>query len=119
MPTVLLVDDSPVVRRVLTRRLEEAGFDVHAEAAAAAAGALDPQPFACAVIDIELPDGSGCDLAATLLRRRPQLPVAFFTAGAAEDVLERARDRGAVFWKPDVDDVVAWVKTAVQPPPTK
>ena len=34
MPTVLLVDDSPVVRRVLTQRLVAEGFDVRAEPSA-------------------------------------------------------------------------------------
>ena len=62
MPTVLLVDDSPVVRRVLTLRLEAQGFDVRAESSATGAGEVDLSTLACAVIDIELPDGSGYDL---------------------------------------------------------
>jgi CheY-like chemotaxis protein len=118
MPSVLLVDDSPLTRRVLTRRLLEAGFDVRAEATLAAARDADPSAFTCAVLDLELPDGFGCDLADALRRRHPRIRLAFFTAGAPEDALARARAHGPVFHKPQVDAVVAWV-TARHPPPTK
>jgi len=119
MPTVLLVDDSPVVRRVLTLRLVAEGFDVRAESSAAAARAVDLATLACAVIDIELPDGSGADLAGELLQRRSSLPVAFYTAGASAVVMARARSHGPVFTKPDVAPLIAWIQTVGQPPPTK
>ena len=119
MPTVLLVDDSPVVRRVLTQRLVAEGFDVVAEPTAAGARVVDLTTLACAIIDIELPDGSGADLASALLLRRASLPLAFFTAGASAAVLERALTHGPVFAKPDVELLIAWTLTAGQPPPTK
>ena len=119
MPTVLLVDDSAVVRRVLTRRLVTEGFDVLAEPSATAARAIDVATLTCAIIDIELPDGSGADLATELLQRRASLPVAFFTAGASDAVMERARAHGPVFAKPDVEALIAWVGAVGQPPPTK
>jgi CheY-like chemotaxis protein len=119
MPTVLLVDDSPVVRRLLTQRLVAAGFDVRAEATAAAGRAVDLATVTCAVIDIELPDGSGADLAGELLQRNASFPVAFFTAGASAAVLARALARGPVFTKPEVEPLIAWIATAGQPPPTK
>jgi DNA-binding response OmpR family regulator len=119
MPTVLLVDDSPLVRRVLTKRLVAEGFDVRAEPTAAAARAVDLTTLSCAIVDIELPDGSGSDLAGELLQRRASLPVAFFTAGASAAVMERARGHGPVFAKPDVEALILWVRTAGQPPPTK
>jgi CheY-like chemotaxis protein len=119
MPTVLLVDDSPVVRRVLTQRLRAEGFDVVAEGTAAGARAVDLATLACAIIDIELPDGSGSDLADELLRQRASLPVAFYTAGASAAVMAQARAHGPVFAKPDVESLIAWTRTAGQPPPTK
>jgi DNA-binding NarL/FixJ family response regulator len=121
MPIVLVVDDSPVVRHVLAQRLVAAGFDVRAEASAKGARAVDPATLAsltCAVIDIELPDGAGSDLAAELLRRRPGLSIAFFTAGASAEAIARAGAHGPVFPKPEVDAVLSWV-VAHQPPPTK
>ena len=119
MPTVLLVDDSPVVRRVLTQRLVADGFDVVAKPSADAARAVDLSTLACAIIDIELPDGSGSHLAGELLQRRPSLPVAFFTSGASAAVMALARTHGPVFAKPEVEPLLAWVGTAAQPPPTK
>jgi CheY-like chemotaxis protein len=119
MPTVLLVDDSPVVRRVLTQRLVAEGFDVRAEPSAAGARAIDLATLACAIIDIELPDGSGSDLADELLQQRPSLPIAFFTAGASAAVMAQARASGPVFAKPDLEPLIAWIGTAGQPPPTK
>ena len=119
MPTVLLVDDSPVVRHVLTQRLRASGFDVRAEPSADAARAVDPATLACAVIDIELADGSGSDLAGELLSRRAALPIAFFTSLASPAVLERTRAHGPVFTKPDLEPLIAWIESLGQPPPTK
>jgi CheY-like chemotaxis protein len=108
--TILLVDDSPVARRVLARRLAAEGFDVREEGSFGAGRKVEPGPLSCAVIDLELGDGDGTDLAAALLGRRPSLPVAFFSAGAAPSLVESARARGPVFHKPDVEPLVAWVK---------
>jgi len=122
MPTVLLVDDSPLVRRVLARRLAEEGFDVLEESLASAARRADTASLACAIVDLELADGDGPDLARALVADRASLPIAFFTAGAPSTVLERARALGPVFTKPDLEAIVAWVKRAAaepQPPPTK
>jgi CheY-like chemotaxis protein len=119
MRTVLLVDDSPVVRRAVARRLEAEGFRVHEESSAAGAGSADASVLTCAIFDIELTDGTGTELAASLLGKRPSLPIAFFTAGAPTSLLERARAYGPVYRKPDVDGIVAWAARAAQPPPTK
>jgi DNA-binding response OmpR family regulator len=68
MSNVLLVEDDPTLRRILTLNLAHHGFSV-AEAesvetadeilAAAAAGG---NPFHLILLDINLPDGSGWDL---------------------------------------------------------
>jgi CheY-like chemotaxis protein len=122
MRTVLLVDDSAVARRVLARRLEGEGFQVSEAPSIASARKIDPATVACAVIDLELADGDGTDLARTLLELRPGLPIAFFTMGSAPSLVEGARARGPVFLKPDLTQLVAWVKRSTrssQPPPTK
>jgi CheY-like chemotaxis protein len=122
MPTLLLVDDSPVARRAVARRLRSEGFDVREEPSAAAAGAVDVAQIAGAVIDIELPDGSGIDLAAALRTRAPALPIAFFTATASAAVIAQARPHGEVFAKPELEMLIAWARRtagAAQPPPTK
>ncbi len=122
MRTVLLVDDSAVVRRVLARRLEAEGFQVCEASSMAMARKVDFATLGCAIIDLELPDGDGTDLARLLLEKRPALSVAFFTMGTAPSLMEGARSRGPVFLKPDVNPVLAWVKRTTrpsQPPPTK
>lgn len=122
MRIVLLVDDSPVARRVMTQRLIAEGYEVVEAASVAAARKIDVFTLGCAIVDLELPDGDGTDLARLLSEKRPSLPVAFFTQGTAPSLVEGARGRGAVFLKPDLAPVIAWVKRAVrssQPPPTK
>jgi CheY-like chemotaxis protein len=119
MRTILLVDDSPVARRVLARRLRSEGFLVHEESTVADAREADASALTCAIIDLELADGDGNDLAAGLLRKRGSLPIAFFTAGASRSILEQARGLGPIFQKPDINAIVAWAKSAGQPPPTK
>jgi two-component system C4-dicarboxylate transport response regulator DctD len=116
MPTILLVDDSPVARRAVARRLESEGFDVRQEGSAAAARAVDAGQLAGAIIDIELPDGSGVDLAAELRARAPSLPVAFFTATASPTVVAQARPHGVVFSKPDLEPLVAWAARSAASP---
>jgi CheY-like chemotaxis protein len=118
MPTVLLVDDSPLARHTIARRLQAEGLDVRAEATVGAARTVDLGALACAAIDIDLPDGSGVDLAAEIHATHPSLPVAFFTA-SAED-LDLAKAHGPVFRKPDVEALLAWIRSVSgQPPPTK
>jgi CheY-like chemotaxis protein len=119
MRTVLLVDDSAVARRVLARRLSAEGFFVHEASSAEAAREADARSLSCVIVDLELADGDGTDLADALLDQVASLPVAFFTAGAAPQVLDRARTQGPVFDKPDVNAIVAWAMQAGQPPPTK
>jgi DNA-binding response OmpR family regulator len=122
MWTVLLVDDSAVARRLLARRLEADGFRVCEASSMAAARKVDASTLGCAILDLELTDGDGTDLARGLCEKRPALPIAFFTAGTAPSLVEGARSRGPVFLKPDLNPVIAWVKRATrpsQPPPTK
>jgi two-component system OmpR family response regulator len=131
MPTVLLVDDSPVARQSLAKRLVAEGFAVREAQSVRAAHASAGIAPSCAVLDLQLPDGDGTDLAAALVAKHPGLPVAFFIAGAAPSLVESARCRGPVFVKPDDNPLIAWVKRVArpsqppsatrpsQPPPTK
>ena len=122
MRTVLLVDDSPVARRVLSQRLVAEGFEVLEASSLATARKADVSLVACAIVDLELSDGDGTDVAKIFAEKRPSLPIAFFTMGTAPSLVEGARGRGAVFLKPDVAPLIAWVKRVVRPshpPPTK
>jgi CheY-like chemotaxis protein len=117
MPTVLLVDDSSVVRHALSRRLADEGFDVRTESTAAGAAGADLAGLACAIVDVELPDGSGVDLAAGLRARAPLLPIALYTASESSDRAASPESPWPVFRKPALDAVVAWAKARAAPPP--
>jgi CheY-like chemotaxis protein len=111
MPTVLVADDSPVARLTVARRLRAEGFDVLEHTSAAEAAAADPAKVACALLDLDLGDGDGTAVALALQAKRADLPVAFFSASVAEDVLRRARTVGPLFAKPhQLDAAVRWVR---------
>jgi two-component system response regulator RegA len=121
MPTVLVVDDSPLIRRTLVTRFTSDGFDVREAGSVHAVRSMDCDGISCAVIDLQLGDGDGTDLAAVLHTRRPSLPIAFFTGGGVPSLVESARCRGPVFLKPDVTALLAWVRRMLRPsqPPAK
>jgi DNA-binding NtrC family response regulator len=58
--SVLIVDDEPAVRALLTRILEEAGYEVATAASAAQAiDALAQDPPAAVLCDVHMPGGAG------------------------------------------------------------
>lgn len=84
----LIVEDDPVVARSIARRLLREGYSVSLAQtcrAARAAGA----GFHVAILDLDLPDGSGADLADELLRLGAVRGLAFYTGSL--DNAQRAR----------------------------
>jgi DNA-binding response OmpR family regulator len=121
--TVLLVDDSSVARHLVARRLRAEGFELEEASSLDAARRLGTQAMSHlvgAVLDLELGDGTGVELAVWLRAERPSLPIAFFTA-AESRLVEDARAFGPVFAKVDAEPLVSWVRSlaAAHPPPTK
>lgn len=79
--TILVVDDEPSIRELLSASLRFAGFDVLA--AADGREALDHQSgthIDIAVLDIMLPDADGFTILRRLREHDPELPVLFLTA---------------------------------------
>ena len=110
---VLVVDDSPLARTALGAALREAGLAVSAHASAEEAARADLGPINAAVLDIELTDGFGAELAERLRKTAPRLPVAFLTGGGSPRQLAAARAFGPVFSKLDgLDEAVAWATSA-------
>jgi two-component system, OmpR family, response regulator len=77
---LLVVEDDPELRSLLSRGLGEEGFDVEAVGDAAAAMARVADPPDALVIDIGLPDADGRDLCQALRARGVDAPVLFLTA---------------------------------------
>ncbi|MEM1180214.1 MAG: ATP-binding protein [Acidobacteriota bacterium] len=83
---VLVVDDQPEICAVLTKVLEQAGFEV--VSAGSGADALRQsqswrEPPALLIADVVMPELGGPELASRLLARWPEMPV-LFTSGYSE-----------------------------------
>ena len=102
-PTVLLVDDDPLVRGFLADNLIADGFAVvTADSLADALRRLELAPPDVAVVDVGLPDGSGLELVGHVrgsgragTRVDPALPVLVLSGRGAELDRVRGFDRGA------------------------
>ena len=111
---VLIADDSPVARIALVRRVRAAGFEVVERDSCASASAVDASTIACAVLDFDLGDGFGVDVAARLRAGEATLPIAFFTSANDDDVTRRAAAFGPVFAKPDeLDAAIDWIQQMI------
>jgi len=93
---VLVVDDSPVVRDLVTTLLEAAGLEVTAaDAGDRALKLIEDGPFDLVLADIEMPGIDGLELLRLLRLRSDHLPVVMLTTrGSAEDK-RRAAELGA------------------------
>ncbi len=110
-PLVLIADDSAVVRLTVARRVRAAGLDVVERESVASVSTLDTSALACALLDFDLGDGFGTEIATTLRASREALPIAFFTSETTQDVVDRAAAFGPVFKKPDeLDAAIAWLE---------
>jgi CheY-like chemotaxis protein len=113
----LIVEDDPVVARSIARRLLRDGYIVSlaqtCRAARAAGGG-----FQFAILDLDLPDGSGADLADELLRLGAVHNVVFYTGSIDHAQRERASLFGPVVDKGrDVGEVVAALEPSGSEPP--
>lgn len=106
---VLVADDSALVRLTVARGVRGRGCEVVESDSVKAASAVDAATLACAVLDLDLGDGWGTDVAARLREAAPELPIAFFTSEKSGAVVERARAIGPVFAKPhDLERAIDW-----------
>ena len=85
-PTVLVVDDSPVVRLLLRTALESEGMTV--EEAGDGRGALDAVAArrpAIVLLDVEMPGMSGLEVMARLRRSHAEVPIVIVSGRSAEN----------------------------------
>ena len=95
---VLLIDDSPFFRNMLTPVLQAAGYLVTAVGSAREALALleDGRTFDVAVTDIEMPDMDGFEFAEAVRAdaRHAELPVIALSSQISAESIERGREAG-------------------------
>lgn len=94
---ILVVDDDPNLRRVLTLRLESAGYEVTAADSGedACARLADAEPH-MVITDLRMPGIDGIGLLEAIQQRSPGVPVAILTAHGDIPDAVRATQAGAV-----------------------
>ena len=98
--TVLIVDDSKLARIVAGKALAELQPEwqkVEAGSAAEAHEILAAREVDVALIDFNMTEKDGLELAAELRALRPEMPIAIITANIQDEVIARARAVGATF----------------------
>lgn len=118
--TVLAVDDSPTMRRLVTKALSEFGFEVHvAEDGVHGLEVLETCDPDVIITDINMPrlDGFGFVEAVRSGERGAKLPILALTTETASELRQRARAAGATGWivKPfDKDKLAAVIRRVVR-----
>lgn len=113
---VLVVEDDPGVLKAVRRKLTQAGHTISTATNCEAGRALEG-PFDFAILDLELPDGSGVELAEDLLARSRIAQVVFYTGCADRILLARAGRLGLIVNKnQSVEDMLQIAYQALNPP---
>ena len=118
MARILIVDDSPDLRRSLRRVLESEGMTVCAEAAngrEAIEAACDSNPDLI-VLDLSMPVMNGLDAAPRLKQLLPTVPIVMFTSFGEKWVLILAQAAGisTVVGKESPQKLVAAVRSLLR-----
>ncbi len=116
-PTVVVAEDEALIRLDLVELLKEEGYDVIGEAgdgeeAIKLARDLEPD---LVIMDVKMPKLDGITAAETIAEERIA-PIVMLTAFSQRDLVERARDAGAMAYvvKPfDASDVVPAIELAL------
>jgi DNA-binding NtrC family response regulator len=110
-PSVLIVDDDPGIRKLLTTALDENGFSPDtAENGAEAIKKTNERYYNLALIDIILPDVNGVELMAKFKPTRPRTRKIIMTGNPSLQNAVEALNKGAdaYIMKPlDIDKVLA------------
>jgi len=98
--TVMIVDDSKLARIVASKAVAELQPEwtkVEAGSAAEALELVAAQQVDVALIDFNMREKDGLELAAELRVMRPEMPFAIITANIQDEIVKRAREIGAGF----------------------
>jgi CheY-like chemotaxis protein len=98
--TVLIVDDSKLARIVAGKTLAalQPEWDrLEAGNAQEALGLLSERKVDVAMIDFNMPDKDGLELAGEIRSSHPTMPIAVITANIQDEVIARAREVNATF----------------------
>ena len=114
---MLVVDDEPIIREMVKRYHEYHGFEVgEASDAREARAKIAERPPDGALLDKNLPDGSGVELIRDVRAARARAAVFVWTGYPASDAQKRAEELGATgfFVKPiDMGEILAAFRAAL------
>ncbi len=116
---VLIVDDVADMRWNLSKVLQRAGYaTVEAEDVGPALEMLESEMPDAAILDVQLPSGSGIELLGSIKEKRPDIPVIIMTGYATISVAVEAMKFGAYHFleKPfkSIDQVLVTIERALQ-----
>lgn len=100
--TVLIVDDSPIDRKMAGRIVDKTGElrAIYASNGQEALTLVAESPPAIVVTDLLMPEMDGLELVATLRERHPLVPVVLMTAHGSEETAVKALSAGAASYVP-------------------
>ena len=108
---VLVVDDSKLARMVMAsafRRIRPDWTLVETASADEALAAVSERKVDIALIDFNMPETDGLELAARIHETHPEMPIAVVSANIQDEIIGRARDLDAGFIpKPLTDESLA------------
>lgn len=94
-PRVLVIDDDPSVREVVSYLLVSFGYDCQtAVNGASGLARFDEGGWDLVLTDIDMPDMNGWEVAEAIRRRSPSIPIVLITGLMGPEVMRRARERG-------------------------
>ena len=96
-PVVFVVDDDASMRRAVSNLIRSVGFRTEAFATAQEFLAVNPPDApSCLILDVRLPQISGLDIQAELIKTQKQLPIIFITGYGDIPMSVKAMKAGAV-----------------------
>ncbi len=97
---ILIVDDSGIMRKIVTRTLRQAGFGDHdteeAENGIDALAKIEADAPDLVLTDWNMPEMSGIELARAMNEKDLGIPFAFITSECTKEMRDEANEAGAV-----------------------
>lgn len=101
MKTLLIVNDSEIINKIISKSLEKEGFKtVVASNGKEALGLLDKYLFNLVITDVNMPEMDGIEMTKKIREHENYkfIPVIFLSGSEEPEVLKRAKEAGSSAW---------------------
>ncbi|MCX6074383.1 MAG: response regulator [Campylobacterales bacterium] len=118
-PSILIVDDSRMMRDIVTYALECAGYTTltQAEDGIDALEKIEAHPFDLIITDINMPRMDGIELCKALQKneKSASIPIVVLTTESSDEMKSKGKESGAWAWiiKPFLPDDLLHVVTTI------